>query len=198
MEVMGQGSGITGLDVAAGRLLVATPELLDPHFRHSVVYLLDVGDDGALGVIVNRPSTTPVGEPLRQWAGLAKDPAVLFHGGPVSQDSALAVAAIGGPVDGDRVMGWRRVSETVGVVDLDTPVELLGPALAEVRVFVGYAGWSADQLQAEVEEGSWYVLPSCPSDPFDRRPSQLRRTVLRRQPGERAWLSTRPLDPRVN
>ncbi len=84
-------------------------------------------------------------------------------------------------------------------VDLDTPVELVDGSLAGLRIFAGYAGWGADQLEAEIEEGSWYVVagagrPTCSGvDPTD-----LWRDVLRRQPGELAWHSTRPADPELN
>jgi putative transcriptional regulator len=67
-----------------------------------------------------------------------------------------------------------------------------------VRIFAGYAGWGTEQLEAEIEEGSWYVVPSTPSDVFSTEPESLWARVLRRQPGELAWVSTRPLDPTLN
>src|SRR3954452_20038777 len=80
-------------EVKVGDLLVATPALLDPNFERSVVLLLDTDEDGALGVVLNRPSTVPVGEILPDWGRLAQSPEVLFRGGPVATDSALAVGA---------------------------------------------------------------------------------------------------------
>jgi len=183
-------------DLAAGRLLVATPALVDPNFERTVVLLLDVDENGALGVVLNRPSPVPVGEILGAWSDLVAEPDVLFQGGPVSADSALAVATLPPGAEEDPV-GFRRLFDHTGIVDLDAPSELFGSALTGLRIFAGYAGWGSNQLEAEIEEGSWYVLPSVASDPFGD-PSGLWARVLRRQPGELAWVSTRPADPTQN
>jgi len=183
----------------AGQLLVAAPALLDPNFNHTVVLLLDYDENGALGVVLNRPSPVPVGDILADWSALARTPGVLFLGGPVGTDSALAVATLPpGEGDKDEPVGWRRLFDDTGIVDLDAPTELIAPALSGLRIFAGYAGWGTDQLEAEVEEGSWYVVPSLPSDVFSEDPGGLWMRVLRRQPGELAWVSTRPLDPSLN
>jgi putative transcriptional regulator len=185
---------------AAGRLLVATPALADPNFERTVVLLLDYDEDGALGVVLNRPSPVPVGQILSEWSTIAGEPGVLFLGGPVGTDSALGVArlASAGVQDDEEPVGWRRLFDTTGIVDLDTPTELLAPAVNGMRIFAGYAGWGSEQLEAEIEEGSWYVVPSEPADVFGDDPERLWSRVLRRQPGELAWLSTRPADPTLN
>ncbi len=186
-----------GDELRAGRLLVATPALADPNFARMVVLLLDHSGSGALGVVLNQRSPAPVAEVLPDWAGVVSAPPVLFHGGPVGIDSALAVGTLAGGGEEEPV-GWRRLFGNVGVVDLDTPPELIGPALAAMRIFVGYSGWGAGQLEAEIDEGSWYVLPSSPEDLYTTEPQGLWTRVLRRQPGELAWVSTRPLDPSLN
>jgi putative transcriptional regulator len=180
----------------AGSLLVATPMLVDPNFAHTVVLLLDHDEDGALGVVLNRPSPVPVGEVLPGWDEVLAGPGVIFQGGPVATDSALAVAGL--RAGDDEPVGFRRLFDGTGIVDLDAPAEILVPALAGMRVFAGYAGWGAGQLEAEIEEGSWYVLPALPGDVFGDDPEGLWARVLRRQPGELAWVSTRPLDPGMN
>ena len=76
-------------DLRAGQLLVATPVLLDPNFAETVVLLLDADENGALGVVLNRPSAVPVAEVLEAWAGVVAEPEVLFQGGPVSTEGAL-------------------------------------------------------------------------------------------------------------
>ncbi len=179
-----------------GRLLVATPELVDPNFARSVVLLLDHDDDGTLGVILDRPSSMAVDALLPAWADNVAPPEVLFEGGPVSPDAALAVAHVP-PGDGDPI-GFRRLFEGVGIIDLDTPVEVLGPGVTALRIFAGYAGWGAGQLEAEIAEGSWYVVESQVGDVFTPTPTDLWQQVLRRQPGELAWVSTRPADPTQN
>jgi putative transcriptional regulator len=184
------------MDIRPGALLVATPALMDPNFAESVVLLLDADDSGALGVILNRPSVVPVSDVLEQWAGVVADPDVLFRGGPVGLDGALAVARLADP--SDEPVGWRSTFDTVGLVDLDSPIELVADSLRSMRVFAGYAGWGSGQLEAEVAEGSWYVVPSEPGDLFRSDVAGLRRDVLRRQPGELAWVSTRPVDPSMN
>jgi putative transcriptional regulator len=186
--------------VQVGDLLVATPLLLDPNFERTVVLMLDV-TDGALGVVLNRPSPVPVREVLPDWQELVGVPDVLFNGGPVGTDSALAVGLTSLPEhvgpDADP-LGFRRLFDAVGIVDLDSPTAVVGPALSHVRIFAGYAGWAADQLQDEIATGSWYVVPSLPRDVAATDPRRLWTQVLRRQPGELAWVSTRPVDPTMN
>ena len=177
-------------------LLVATPALLDPNFVDTVVLLLDVDENGALGVVLNRPSAVPVGDVLSDWSEVVAEPGVLFHGGPVSTEGALAVGLLRDSVDAP--VGFREVFGQLGIVDLDTPVELIDGSLYGMRIFAGYAGWGAQQLDGEIEEGSWYVVPGTPDDVFREDPARLWRDVLRRQPGELAWHSTRPVDPDLN
>ena len=187
--------------VEVGDLLVATPSLLDPNFEHAVVLMLDV-DDGALGIVLNRPSVVPVEDVLPDWGALAGQPDVLFHGGPVGTDSALAIGTsttFGLDPGADiEPVGFRRLYDDVGIVDLDTPKEIAGPMVERLRVFAGYAGWAEDQLREEIRAGSWYVVPSVPADLFGPDPLGLWKRVLRRQPGELAWVSTRPADPSMN
>lgn len=183
-------------ELRPGLLLVATPELVDPNFVDTVVLLLDVDDQGALGVVLNRPSAVAVEQVLEPWAEVVAEPEVLFHGGPVGPDGALAVALLR---DADDVpVGFRPVEGRLGLLDLDTPGELLEGSLAGLRIFAGYAGWGAGQLEGEVEEGSWYVVPAEVGDVFRDDTTGLWRDVLRRQPGELAWHSTRPFDPGLN
>jgi len=183
-------------EVQAGMLLVATPALLDPNFADTVVLLLDVDENGALGVVLNRPSGVPVADVLEGWGEVVAEPEVLFHGGPVSTEGALAVALL--RTEDDVPVGFREITGQLGLVDLDTPVELLDGSLQGLRIFAGYAGWGAAQLDGEIAEGSWYVVPSQPFDVFRIDPAELWRDVLRRQPGELAWHSTRPVDPDLN
>jgi putative transcriptional regulator len=180
----------------AGQLLVATPVLLDPNFAETVVLLLDADEHGALGVILNRPTTVPVSDVLEPWADVVAAPDVLFQGGPVSTEGALAVGRLRS--GDDAPVGFREVVEDLGVIDLDTPVELVDGSLDGLRIYAGYAGWGAGQLESEVEEGSWYVVPALSPDCFRGDTQGLWRDVLRRQPGELAWNSTRPLDPGLN
>lgn len=184
------------MQLSSGMLLVATPALQDPNFADTVVLLLDVTDEGALGVVLNRPSQILVADVLEAWRDVVSEPEVLFRGGPVGTDGALAVARLRDVQDPP--VGWRPVAGLLGMVDLDTPAELVDGSLATMRVFAGYAGWGAGQLEGEVEEGSWYVVSSEAGDAFRGDTSGLWRDVMRRQPGMLAWHVNRPVDPDMN
>ena len=150
-----------------GRLLVATPELGDGTFERSVVLLLDHDEDGALGVVLNRPTPVEVADVLPTWQPLTTDPGVLFQGGPVALDSALGLAVVPGADDDEEPLGFRRVVGRLGLVDLDLPPEVLAAEVTRLRIFAGYAGWSAGQLEEELLQGAWYVVAADPGGSFD-------------------------------
>lgn len=178
-----------------GSLLVATPILDEPPFRRAVILLLDHDDDGALGVVVNRAADLEVDRVLADWSDSVSAPGVLFMGGPVGTDSALAVAEI---TDQSDPPGWRECFGRIGLLDLDAPPALLAGAIRRMRIFAGYSGWGSGQLEDEITEGAWYVVPSEPDDVFSLAPETLWRRVLRRQRDEMALLATYPDDPTHN
>lgn len=183
----------------SGRLLVASPALGDPHFARTVVLLVDHDESGALGVVLNRPSTTGVSEILPDWHLYATPPQVVFQGGPVGRDSALALAArVGGRGEAGEPLGFRHVHGGIGLVDLDSPAELIAGEISSMRVFAGYAGWGSDQLEAEIEEGSWFVVDADPGDLSSDDPERLWEQVLRRQAPRLAVVATFPDDPSLN
>ncbi len=184
-----------------GQLLAATPMLGDANFRRTIVLIVeDDPDEGTLGVVLNRPSEIPVRQVLEQWTDLVTGPSVLFQGGPVSPDSALALAL---PRGTDEPIGWRSLSGSklmsrIGLVDLGAPPQLIADGITSLRVFAGYAGWGVGQLEAEIEAGAWLVLDGVPEDAFAAKPDRLYPEILRRQGGELALLSTYPDDPTLN
>lgn len=184
-----------GTPSLTGQLLIAAPLLRDPNFARTVVLMLDHDGDGALGVVINRATEIPVTSVLSAWSELVRDPGVVFSGGPVATDSALGVADV---TDGVEPLGWRRLYGTIGLVDLDAPPELLADGIRGLRIFAGYAGWGPGQLESEVEEGGWYIVDADADDPFTSEPDQLWNRVLRRQPGELAFVATFPEDPLLN
>jgi len=186
---------MTGRETLTGRLLVATPTLADPNFERAVILVLDHDDDGALGVVVNRPTEVPVTEVLPMWDPMVTGPDVVFQGGPVALDSALGLVAV---PPGDEPIGVRRLHNGFGLVDLDTPPEVVQGAVLRLRIFAGYAGWSPDQLEGEIAEGAWYVVEAQEGDPFTDAPTGLWRQVLRRQSGPLAMVATFPADPSLN
>ena len=178
-----------------GRLLISTPGLRDPHFDRTVVLVLEHDADGALGLVLNRPSGTPVGAVLPSWADITCDPPVVFAGGPVDASAAICLGSCRPGATSEAI---QVIIPTLGVVDLDRDPGLLTHEVAHVRVFAGYAGWGAGQLDDEIEAGGWFVADALPADPFTAAPHLLWRTVLRRQPDRLALFSTYPEDPTHN
>jgi putative transcriptional regulator len=186
---------MTSRKTFTGRLLVATPALADPNFERAVILILDHDNDGALGVVVNRPTEVSVTDILPMWDPVVTGPDVVFQGGPVSLDSALGLVAV---PPGDEPIGVRRLHNGFGLVDLDTPPEVVQGGVLQMRIFAGYAGWSPDQLEAEIASGAWYVVDAETTDPFTADPTALWRRVLRRQAGPLAMVATFPSDPSLN
>jgi putative transcriptional regulator len=186
-------------DVRPGSLLVAMPALTDPTFAGAVVYVLDHSDTGTIGVVLGRPSEVRISDVLPGWSELAVEPGVFHVGGPCETDTALCLAARRGtgPLPDDS--GLRQVVDQVHLVDLDSDPDLLDGEIEGLRVFAGYAGWSRGQLAGELAEGAWAVVDGRPADVLagDDGP-QLWRSVLRRQSGRLAVLSTAPADPSAN
>jgi putative transcriptional regulator len=179
----------------AGKLLVATPVIGDPNFERTVVLLLEHGDEGAFGLVLNRPTELDLLDPLPQWYSFAAAPCVVFVGGPVEQERAIALARAD---RGGSVTGWHRVLGPVGTLDLNRRPDEIGPGLGEIRVFAGYAGWGADQLESEIDSGAWFVVDALPEDILCQDPTVLWSQVLRRQSGTMAMFALYPSDPALN
>ncbi|MEX2626924.1 MAG: YqgE/AlgH family protein, partial [Ilumatobacteraceae bacterium] len=163
---------IPGTSPTKGRLLVATPPLDDPNFEHAVVFMLEHHHEGALGVIINRPTDEELGEPLDRWVELQAEPGAVFAGGPVEPDALIALARTHEPVD-DATEEYSPVVGQVVSADLSVDPALVAGAFEAVRVFRGYAGWGPGQLEAEVETGSWLVLDPEATDLFSDHPEEL-------------------------
>lgn len=168
------------------QLLIASPRLAD-YFRRTVVLVLEHNEDGAMGLVLNRPSDAPVAEAVPGLADLGEPGAVVHVGGPVQPQAVIALGEFADPEDASRL-----VAGDLGVVDPDNAdVEL-----RRARVYAGYAGWAPDQLEAELEEDAWIVEPVDPDDPFHE--DDLWPTALRRKGGEYALLARMPVDPSLN
>jgi putative transcriptional regulator len=177
-----------------GKLLVATPPLADPNFDRTVVLLLEHGDDGAIGVVLNRPTYTSLTDALPDWQPLSSAPAVVFTGGPVASEAVIALARGAGNADA----GWVQVLDDLGTVDVGRDPSAMTAEVRALRVFAGYAGWGPGQLESEIEAGGWFVVGARPDDPFTADPEALWRTVLRRQRGRVAMFANCPVDPTEN
>jgi putative transcriptional regulator len=180
-----------------GRLLVASPALRDPNFYRSVILVLEHTSDGALGLVLNRPSDTAVVDPLPRWSELSAHPRVVFVGGPVQPNAAICLARVepGAPGEG---VGWAPLGGGLGTLDLDRDPDELAPHVESVRIFAGYAGWAPGQVEGEMGERAWLVADAEPGDPMTDDPLRLWKTVLRRQGGQSALLAGYPDNPSLN
>jgi len=180
----------------AGKLLVASPVLTDPNFARSVIFMCMHDELSALGLVLNRPlDVAPLHDLLPQWAASAGNHAVLFRGGPVEPGSALALAR---PQEGVALPNWTEVTQRTGLFDLGQDVDAVAPQLGSLRVFTGYAGWAAGQLEGELSQKAWFVVDPMPGDVFSERPEELWRDVLRRQGGDLALVALYPEDASLN
>ena len=162
-----------------GRLLLAGPGLEDPNFRRTVVFMVEHNDDGALGLVLNRPSPIDLAEAIPHWADLAAEPAAVFVGGPVEQGSVIGLGHV---VVDETPPGLTPIRGGIAALDLDAdPVRLVGD-LAGVRLFSGYAGWGPGQLDDEIALGGWLIVDAEAGDITTTHPDDLWRTVLARQP----------------
>ena len=187
---------MTDRQPAAGDLLVASILLADGVFNQTVVLVLDCDEDGALGVILNEISQTPLESVLPDWVQAVSEPQLLFHGGPVSPNGAICLASVA--ERGEEPPGWRPLFDNVGLLHLDTPIEIVTGAYPDLRIFAGYAGWAPGQLQSELDRGHVARGEGDYDDVFGGEPTELWRAVLRRQSAELALFSTWVEDPDLN
>ncbi len=145
-----------------------------------------------MGVVLNRPSETEVSEVAPELSDLA-DGEPVFVGGPVQPQALVVLAEFSDP----EVAAWI-VAADVGFVAADTDQDTLVQAIRRGRVYAGYSGWGAGQLETELAEDSWIVEPPLPSELFPDDPEALWHEVLARKGGQFALLARMPDDPSLN
>ena len=178
-----------------GKLLVSQPTLKDPNFDRTVVLLLEHGDDGVIGVVLNRQSDVEMAEALPEWADKAATPALVFVGGPVVDEGTAVCLARS---QGDETEAWKPMENGIGTLDVNVAPDEAGVTIDEIRLFAGYSGWSKGQLEMEIEIGAWFVVDARPVDAFTTDPEGLWKAVIGRQPGMLAWMATFPPDVAMN
>jgi putative transcriptional regulator len=181
-------------DSLQGLLLLATPAIEEPVFRRTVILVLEHNPEGAVGLVLNRPSPLPIDAAVKKWSWLACHPAVVFTGGPVDPDSAIALARIRPEV----VTEIPLLVGRIGIVDLAKDPEQTGKDIAALRIFGGYAGWGAGQLENEMYDDAWWVVDPVADDLLTRTPNTLWQAVLARQRNKLAWFAHYPEDPEMN
>jgi putative transcriptional regulator len=177
-----------------GKLLLAGPVLKDPNFDRSVVLITEHTEEGAMGLVLNRPSTASLADAVPDLSWVA-DPSELVHvGGPVASNGVIVLAEWHDP--GQAVV---LIEDDLGFVPGDAEdTDALAAAVRRARVYAGHAGWGPGQLEAELEEEAWIVESPLREELFSDAPEALWAAVLRRKGREFALLSTMPPDPSMN
>jgi putative transcriptional regulator len=159
--------------LTTGSLLVASPQLTDPNFARAVVLVLRHGDEGTIGVVLNRPTNLQPTAIFPELAeGVGNYPGSLFRGGPIAPTRilyvvrGLAAATVNGPEVLDKV--FLSIDDT-SLSDMTR----LADGTDDLRLYAGHAAWVPDQLEAEIAAGGWQVLPGTAELVFHEEPGTL-------------------------
>jgi putative transcriptional regulator len=177
----------------SGQLLLASPTLRDPNFSRTVVLIGGHSEEGAMGVVLNRPSSVTVAEAVPQLEEAVDGLEPVYVGGPVQANSVVFLAEFLDPSAAGLLVLGR-----IGFPTPEAGIEDLAQVTERRRVFAGHAGWGAGQLDAEVEEGDWIIHAAEPRDVFTEAPEELWSSVLTRKGGSYALIARMPFDPSVN
>jgi putative transcriptional regulator len=176
-----------------GQLLIASAGLLDPNFHRTVVLVTEHTEEGAMGLVVNRPSPISVSEAVPHFGALAADDDRVYIGGPVQPEAVVALAELE-----DESAAAAIALGDIGFLPSDADPDEIAPSVRRVRVYAGYAGWGAGQLESELEDSAWILEPAQSEDVFSPEPEGLWSEVLRRKGGQYAVLALMPPDPSMN
>lgn len=169
-----------------GQLLIAAPQLVD-YFRRTVVLIVEHTEEGAMGVVLNRPTDTTVAAAVPDLAELAQEDALVHAGGPVEPETVIALGDFENPDE-----ATAPVAGPLGLLDPAQPT----PAIRRLRVFAGYAGWAPGQLDEELSQSAWITELAAADDPF--ADGDLWPAVLERKGGSYALMASMPIDPSLN
>jgi putative transcriptional regulator len=161
----------SGGELAKGKFLVASRDIGDPRFMETVILLLEYGETGAMGLVINRPTGTPVSEVFPELEAAAGKGASLYIGGPVGVEQVrLLVRSAAEPEDSSRIFDGVYISSSTAVLERMARSPKKGEGF---RVFAGYSGWSAGQLEREMQMGSWHLMGADASVIFDKDPADI-------------------------
>ncbi len=182
-----------GMESLRGKLLVASPALVDPNFARTVVLITEHNDEGAMGIVLDRPSDAKVGEVVPELADAAGPDEPIFVGGPVQPTALVVLAEFTDP----SAAAWI-VTADVGFASAGLETDDLGSVTRRARVYAGYSGGGAGQLEAEMDVDSWIIEPPLPRELFPEEPQSLWSAVLGRKGGQYALVARMPDDPSMN
>ncbi len=175
-----------------GKLLIASPALEDPNFDRTVVLITEHGEEGAMGIVLNRPSESEVGAVIPELEAIAGEEPI-FVGGPVQPEALVVLGEFSDP----DAAAWIVVAG-VGLVSAQTDLDELPDSVRRGRVYAGFSGWGPGQLEDEIEEEAWIVEAPMPAELFPEDPDTLWSDVLDRMGGEYAIVARMPEDPSLN
>jgi len=181
------------MESARGQLLIAGPPLLDPNFWRTVVLIVEHTEEGALGLVLNRPAEATVSETVPQLEEIIDPDEPVYIGGPVAPSSVIVLARFEDPGDA-ALLAFGDVGVLSSEFSLEQPVS----GLRQGRAFVGHAGWGPGQLDGELERGDWILEPARIGDAFSEDPERLWAAVLTRKGGSYALIARMPADPSLN
>jgi putative transcriptional regulator len=182
------------MDSLRGKLLIASPALVDPNFHRTVILIAEHTGEGAMGLVLNRPAETLVADVVPDLSDLAEDDAPVFFGGPVASDSVIVLAEFDDPT----VAGVLLESDLGFVGNESGELGDVAGSVRRARVYAGHSGWGPGQLEGELEEEAWIIEPPRREEIFSEDAQGLWASVLRRKGRRYALLSTMPLDPSLN
>jgi len=160
-------------DTLTNQFLIAMPSLADPNFYQTVTYICAHNEEGAMGLVVNRPLNVGLGEVLAHMDLVASEPAInsiqVFDGGPVQRERGFVLHSPAGE--------WEAMLDVNDGIALSTSRDILsaiavGKGPQKIFVALGYAGWGAGQLEEEIAENAWLNGPADSSILFDLEPEQ--------------------------
>ena len=179
------------MESLVGKLLISSPSLVDPNFRRTVVLMTHHDEEGAVGLVLSRPSELRIADAVPDIGDLPFADEVVYVGGPVQPEAVVVLVELDEPRDDAEPIVGR-------VAYMPPGVETWELAAARARVFAGYSGWGPGQLEAELEEPAWIVAAAEPDDVFAHDPDELWRDVLQRKGGMYSLIATMPFDPSRN
>ncbi len=176
-----------------GKLLIASPALVDPNFARAVVLVAEHSPEGTLGLVLNRPSEASVTESVDELRGVVDPGTPVYVGGPVQTDAVMVLAEFT-----DAGLAAALVMDDIGFLPAEADMDLIAAVTRRARVFAGHSGWAPGQLDGELEEGAWIVLDAEADDVFTDDSDELWAAALERKGGAYAQLARVPEDPSVN
>lgn len=176
-----------------GKLLIASPALVDPNFVRTVVLIAEHSADGTLGLVLNRPSDSSVTESVDELRGVVDAGDPVYVGGPVQTDAVMVLAEFS-----NATLAAALVLEDIGFLPAEADLDAIAAATRRARVFAGHSGWAPGQLDGELEEGAWILVDAEADDVFASDTDELWSLTLERKGGPYAQLARVPEDPSVN